>query len=143
MTQSMIMDKTNKQNITFGLTGKGILDNNNKFRNMCSQTVIIITDEFEDEGIIRDLADTILTRGCKNVAFCGTASDEWQRIFCEEDREINGFCDAGNYDDFAIMWRFEDLESLSDVVGRCWNEVLILCSNLTLIRECRTILTES
>lgn len=142
MTQNMIMNKAYNQNITFGLTGKGILDNSSKFRNMCSQTVIIITDEFEDESIIRDLANTILSRGCKNIAFCGFASDEWQRIFCEEDREINRLYDTDSYDDFAIMWRFEDIESLNDAVCRCWNEVLILCSNLTLIKECRDILNE-
>ena len=142
MTQSMIENRTKDQDITYGITGKGILDNNKKFRDMCGQTVIIITDEYEDESVIRDLADTILSRGCKNVAFCGTASDEWQRIFCEEDREINNLNSACGYADFAIMWRFEDLDCLVDTVERCWSEVLILCSNLALIKECRTILNE-
>ena len=143
MTQSMFLDHTKEQDITFGIAGKGVLDNSKKFRNMCNQTVIIITDEYVSEDVIRDLADTIFARGCRNVAFCGAASDEWQSIFCQEDRELNGFSDQYGNSDFAILWKFEDLDCLAEIVERCWNEVLILCSNLSLIRECRTILNEN
>ena len=92
---------------------------------------------------MKELADVILKKSCKNVAFCGTASDEWQRVFDEADREINGFNDITGYEDFAVMWRFEDVESLADEVYTCWNEVLILCSNMSLIRECQNILEEA
>ncbi len=143
MIQHIYTEDTLNQNISFGIFNRRIFDNRKNLRDLSNHTVIIVTDEIIDETLIKELADVILKKGCKNVAFCGTASDEWQRVFDETDREINGFNDITGYEDFAVMWRFEDVESLGDEVYTCWNEVLILCSNMSLIRECRDILEEA
>ena len=140
MIQHIYTEDTLNQNISFGIFNRRIFDNRKNLRDLSNHTVIIVTDEIIDETLIKELADVILKKGCKNVAFCGTASDEWQRVFDEADREINGFNDITGYEDFAVMWRFEDVESLTDEVYTCWNEVLILCSNMSLIRECQNIL---
>ena len=131
MIQHVYPDLTANQNITFGLIGKGILGSNKNLRDLSNHTVIIVSDEIMDESVIRETADVILTRGCKNVAFCGTASEDLRIVFNEEDLEING------YEDFAVMWGIEDIDSLADEVSICWNEVLILCSNMSLVRECQ------
>ena len=143
MIQHIYTEDTLNQNISFGIFNRRIFDNRKNLRDLSNHTVIIVTDEIIDESLIRELADVILNKGCKNVAFCGTASDEWQRVFDEADREINGFNDITGYEDFAVMWKFEDIESLVDEVYTCWNEVLILCRNMSLIRECRDILEEA
>lgn len=143
MIQHIYTEDTLNQNISFGIFNRRIFDNRKSLRDLSNHTVIIVTDEIIDETLIKELADVILKKGCKNVAFCGTASDEWQRVFDEADREINGFNDITGYEDFAVMWKFEDIESLVDEVYTCWNEVLILCSNMSLIRECRDILEEA
>lgn len=136
MIQHVYPDLTANQNITFGLIGKGILGSNKNLRDLSNHTVIIVSDEIMDESVIRETADVILTRGCKNVAFCGTASEDLRTVFNEEDLEING------YEDFAVMWGIEDIDSLEDEVSICWNEVLILCSNMSLVRECQESLKE-
>ena len=143
MIQHIYTEDTLNQNISFGIFNRRIFDNRKSLRDLSNHTVIIVTDEIIDETLIKELADVILKKGCKNVAFCGTASDEWQRVFDEADRDINGFNDITGYEDFAVMWKFEDIESLVDEVYTCWNEVLILCSNMSLIRECRDILEEA
>lgn len=143
MIQHIYTEDTLNQNISFGIFNRRIFDNRKSLRDLSNHTVIIVTDEIIDETLIKELADVILKKGCKNVAFCGTASDEWQRVFDEADREINGFNDITGYEDFAVMWKFEDIESLVDEVYTCWNEVLILCSNMSLIRECQDILEEA
>ncbi len=51
--------------------------------------------------------------------------------------EING------YEDFAVMWGIEDTDTLAEEVSTCWNEVLILCSNMSLVRECQELLKEA
>ena len=143
MIQHIYTEDTLNQNISFGIFNRRIFDNRKNLRDLSNHTVIIVTDEIIDETLIKELADVILKKGCKNVAFCGTASDEWQRVFDEADREINGFNDITGYEDFAVMWKFEDIESLVDEVYTCWNEVLILCSNMSLIRECQNVLEEA
>ncbi len=40
------------------------------------------------------------------------------------------------------MWGIEDIDSLAVEVSTCWNEVLILCSNMSLVRECQESLKE-
>ncbi len=40
------------------------------------------------------------------------------------------------------MWCFNDMESLPEELAVCWNEVLILCSNLSLLRQCKEIVDE-
>ena len=137
MNQYTYADQTVNQNITYGLLGSTILTSKKSLRNLSGYTIIIVTDEFMDDTLIRKTAETILSKNCKNVAFCGTASEEWQQIFEETDREINGFNDITGYEDFAVMWRFEDIDMLEDEVSTCWNEVLILCSNMSLIRDCQ------
>ncbi len=140
MIQHIYTDRLLNQNITYGLFSSSILVNRRNLRDLSSHTVIIVTDEIIDEILIKKTAERILSRGCKNIVFCGTASEEWKRIFDETDREINGFNDVTGYDDFAVMWRFEDIDMLPDEVATCWNEVLILCSNMSLIRECQNVL---
>ncbi len=41
------------------------------------------------------------------------------------------------------MWGIEDVYSLADEVSVCWNEILILCSSMSLVRECQEVLKES
>lgn len=142
MTQNIYFDQIKEQNIDIRIPAKGMLSGR-KYRDMSGHTVIVMADDYEDENIIRELADTILGRGCKNIAFCGSTSDQWQDIFSEEDRQLNGFNDITGYEDFAVMWRFEDPEYLAAEVEGCWNEVLIICSNNALVKECRNILSES
>ncbi len=136
MIQHVYTDLTANQNIIFGLIGRGTLGNNRNLKDLSKYTVIIVADEIMDESVIRESADVILTRGCKNVAFCGEASEDLRTIFNEEDLEING------YEDFAVMWGIEDTDSLAEEVSVCWNEVLILCSNMSLVRECKESLKE-
>ena len=143
MIQHIYTEDTLNQNISFGIFNRRIFDNRKNLRDLSNHTVIIVTDEIIDETLIKEIADVVLGKGCKNVAFCGTASDEWQRVFDQADREINGFNDITGYEDFAVMWRFEDIDSLPDEVYTCWNEVLILCSNMSLIRECQNALSEA
>jgi hypothetical protein len=136
MIQHINIDYVANQNITFGLIGRGILGNNRNLKDLSDHTVIIVADEIMDESVIRETANVIISRGCKNVAFCGEASEDLRSIFTEEDLEING------YDDFAVMWGIEDIEALSYEVSTCWNEVLILCSSKSIVRECQESLKE-
>ncbi len=136
MIQHANIDLTANQNITFGLIGRGILGSNRNLRDLSNHTVILVADEIMDESVIRETADVVLTRGCKNVAFCGEASEEFRSIFYQEDLEING------YEDFAVMWGIEDADSLADEVSTCWNEVLILCDNMAAIRNCQDMMKE-
>ena len=142
MIQHIYQEQMTSQNITYGLIGGRISSGKRNFGDLSNNTVIIVLDEIIDETLIRDTARTILSKGCKNVAFCGTASDEWQAVFDEIDREINGFNDLTGYEDFAVMWRFEDIDSLADEVSSCWNEVLILCSSMGILRDCKDCLRE-
>ncbi len=137
MIQHINIDQTTNQNITFGLIGRGILGNNRNLRELSDYTVIIVSDEVMDESVIKDTADVILSRGCKNIAFCGEASEDLRAVFNEKDIDING------YEDFAVMWGIEDVYSLADEVSVCWNEILILCSSMSLVRECQEVLKES
>ncbi len=131
MIQHMMTEQTTNQNITFGLIGRGILGSKRNLRDLSNHAVIIVSDEIMDESTIRETADEILSRGCKNVAFCGEAAEDVRAIFNEEDLEING------YEDFAVMWGIEDIDSLAEEVSTCWNEVLILCGNMSLVKECQ------
>ncbi len=142
MKQHAYTDRLITQNITYGLLGSSILMNRKSLRDFSNHTVIIMTDEITDEVLIRMTAERVLSGGCKNIVFYGPASEEWQSIFDDTDREINGFNDMTGYDDFAVMWRFEDMDMLPDEVSVCWNEVLILCSNKALIRQCRELLDD-
>ena len=63
-------------------------------------------------------------------------------IFDQEDREINGFNDITGYEDFAVTRRIEDIEDLPEEISSCWNEVLVLCSNMSLLRECQRVVNE-
>ena len=137
MIQHVNFDYVASQNITYGIIGRGILGSNRNLRNLSNHTVIIACDDIMDEAVIRETADVILTRGCKNVAFCGEASEDMRTIFNEEDLEING------YEDFAVMRGIEDIEDLAEEVSTCWNEVLILCSNMSLVKECQESLREA
>jgi len=134
MIQHVNIDFVANQNITFGLIGRGILGSNRSLRDLSNHTVIIVADETMDESVVRETADAVLTRGCKNVAFCGEASEELRNIFYQEDLEING------YEDFAVMWGIEDVTSLADEVESSWNEVLILCDNMASLRNCQDVL---
>ena len=137
MIHHVNFDYVASQNITYGIIGRGILGSNRNLRNLSNHTVIIACDDIMDESVIRETADVILTRGCKNVAFCGEASEDLRTIFNEEDLEING------YEDFAVMRGIEDIEDLAEEVSTCWNEVLILCSNMSLVKECQESLREA
>jgi hypothetical protein len=101
-----------------------------------------MTDEIIDSSLIMEFAERILKKGCKNVAFCGTCAEEWKQIFDSVDCEVNGFNKYGEYEDFAVMWCFDDMENLPEELSVCWNEVLILCSNLSLLRQCKGIVEE-
>ena len=136
MIQHVNIDFVANQNITFGLIGRGILGSNRSLRDLSNHTVIIVADKTMDESVVRETADAVLTRGCKNVAFCGEASEELRNIFYQEDLEING------YEDFAVMWGIEDATSLADEVESSWNEVLILCDNMASLRNCQDVLRE-
>ncbi len=142
MTQYLYTDNLVKQNISFALAGKRALGNRRDLRDLSNHTVIIVCDETADASIMRETAEMILARGCKNVVFCGE-SDIWRSTFEEMDQELNGFNDVTGYDDFAVMWGIEDIDSLEDEVASCWNEVLILCSDMTLVKECREVLSSS
>ncbi len=137
MIQHINIDYTANQNITFGLIGRGILGSNRNLKDLSDHTVIIVADEVMDESVIKETAEVILIRGCKNVAFCGDAAEELRTVFSNKDLEING------YEDFAVMWGIEDVGALADEVSVCWNEVLILCSSMPLVRECRESLKEA
>ena len=129
-------------NVAYSLIGKRAIAGK-RLHDLSSYTVIIIADELEDEVLIKNIADDILTRGCKNIALCGEASDEMQDIFDQEDREINGFNDITGYEDFAVTRRFEDIEQLPEEIEMCWNEVLVICGDISLLRECQSIIEES
>ncbi len=137
MIQHVNIDFVANQNITFGLIGRGILGSNRSLRDLSNHTVIIVADETMDESVVRETADAVLTRGCKNVAFCGEAAEDLRNIFYEEYLEING------YEDFAVMWGIEDVDSLAEEVSNCWNEVLILCGNMSLVKECQKSLKKT
>jgi hypothetical protein len=131
MIQHVNFDYVANQNITFGLIGRGMPQRNRNLRDLSNHTVIIVADELMDESVVSEMAATVLTRGCKNVAFCGEAAEELRNIFYQKDMEING------YEDFAVMWGIEDIDSLADEVSTCWNEVLILCDNMATLRNCQ------
>lgn len=141
MIQHIIPESTLTQNITYGVLSKGILNNRRDLKDLSDYTVIIVSDEIMDLSLARETADLILSRGCKNIAFCGTAAEELQAVFDEEDRAINGFNDITGYEDFAVMWRFEDPENLYDEITSCWNRVLVLAGNMSLLRQCRDIIS--
>ncbi len=139
MTQFLYQDNTICSNVTYGLLGTAALTNKKSLRDLSGHTVIIIADELVDSKVCRDVADLILSRGCKNIIFSGESSEELQDIFDREDREINGFNDVTGYEDFAVTRRFEDLDDLQEEISMCWGETLVLCSNMSLLRECQTI----
>ena len=125
-------------NVTYSLIGKRAISGRG-LHDLSGHNVIIIADELEDETLIKSLAEEILARGCKNIAFCGEASEEVQCIFDQKDREINGFNDITGYEDFAVTRRFEDIEQLPEEIEMCWNEVLVLCGDMSLLKRCRSI----
>lgn len=136
MIQHVNFEYVANQNITFGLIGRGILGSNRSLRDLSNHTVIIVADQIMDKSVVKETATAVLSRGCKNVAFCGEAAEEIRDIFYQEDLEING------YEDFAVMWGIEDADSLADEVSGCWNEVLILCDSMAALRNCQDILKE-
>ena len=136
------VDKAIFPNITYGIFGSSILVNRKNLKDLSQHTVIIMTDEIIDSSLIMEFAERILKKGCKNVAFCGTCAEEWKQIFDSVDCEVNGFNKYGEYEDFAVMWCFDDMENLPEELSVCWNEVLILCSNLSLLRQCKGIVEE-
>ena len=74
--------------------------------------------------------------------FCGESSEEMQDIFDLEDRKINGFNDITGYEDFAITRRFGYIENLPEEISMCWGDVLVLCNNMSLLRECQRIVSK-
>ena len=142
MTMFLYSEQTICSNVTYGLLGTATFAGKKSLRDLSGHTVIIITDEMVDYSQSRAVADMILRRGCKNIMFCGESSEEMQELFDQEDREINGFNDITGYEDFAVTRRFEDIEELPDQISACWNEVLVLCSNMSLIRECQRVVNE-
>lgn len=142
MTMFLYPEQTICSNVTYGLLGTAFFANKKNLRDLSGHTVIIATDEFIDDNLSRAAADMILGRGCKNIMFCGETSEEMQDIFDQEDRERNGFNDITGYEDFAVTRRFEDIEDLPEEISACWNEVLVLCSNMSLLRECQRIVSE-
>ena len=142
MTMFLYPEQTICSNVTYGLLGTATFACKKSLRDLSGHTVIIITDEMVDYSQSRAIADMILRRGCKNIMFCGESSEEMQDLFDQEDREINGFNDITGYEDFAVTRRFEDIEELPDQISSCWNEVLVLCSNMSLIRECQRVVNE-
>ena len=142
MIQFLYPEDTICSNVTFGILGTTIFANKKSLRDLSDYTVIIVADEFIEDNLSRAAADLILRRGCKNIVFCGESSEEIQDIFDQEDREINGFNDITGYEDFAVIRRFEDIEELPEEISMCWGNVLVLCSNMSLLRECRKIVSE-
>ncbi|WP_029231783.1 hypothetical protein [Butyrivibrio sp. VCB2006] len=136
MIQYVYTPQETNQNITFGIIGKGILGSNKNLRDLSNHTVIVVADEIMDESMVKETADAVLNRGCKNVAFCGEVAEDLRNIFYREDLEINGF------EDFAVMWGIEDADSLADEVSTCWNEVLILCDSMSNLRNCQDVMKE-
>lgn len=143
MTQMLYTDNYLRYNVTYEILGKRSFYNNKNYGDMSGYTVILITDDMAENTFIRNMADLILTRGCKNIVFCGENSEEWQDIFDLEDQEINGFNDMTGYEDFAVTRKFEDLEDLPDEIESCWNDVLIICGNRQIMLDCREILEEA
>ena len=142
MTMFLYPEQTICSNVTYGLLGTATFACKKSLRDLSGHTVIIITDDMVDYSQSRAVADMLLRRGCKNIMFCGESSEEMQDLFDQEDREINGFNDITGYEDFAVTRRFEGIEELPDQISSCWNEVLVLCSNLSLIRECQRVVNE-
>ena len=142
MTMFLYPEQTICSNVTYGLLGSTFFANKKSLRDLSGHTVIIVTDEYIDDNLSRAAADMILRRGCKNIVFCGETSEEMQEIFEQEDREINGFNDIIGYEDFAVTRRFEDIEELPEEISMCWGDVLVLCSNMSLLRECRRVVCE-
>ena len=142
MTAFFYPEQTICSNVTYGLLGTTVFANKKSLRDLSGHTVIIVTDEIVDDTMSRAVADLILRRGCKNIAFCGESSEEMQEIFDQEDREINGFNDITGYEDFAITRRFEDITDLPEEISMCWGDVLVLCSNMSLLRECQRVINE-
>ena len=142
MIQFLYPEDTICSNVTFGILGTTIFANKKSLRDLSDYTVIIVADEFIEDNLSRAAADLILRRGCKNIVFCGESSEEMQDIFDPEDREINGFNDITGYEDFAVTRKFEDIEELPEEISMCWGNVLVLCSNMSLLRECRKIVSE-
>lgn len=142
MTAFLYQEQTICTNVTYGLLGTTFFSNKKSLRDLSGHTVIIVTDEFIEDNLIRATADLILRRGCKNIVFCGELSDEIQEIFDQEDREINGFNDITGYEDFAVTRRFDDLDDLPEEISMCWGQVLVLCNNKPLLRECQRIVSE-
>ncbi|MCR5558254.1 MAG: hypothetical protein K6F75_11950 [Butyrivibrio sp.] len=142
MTAFFYPEQTICSNVTYGLLSTAVFANRKSLRDLSGHTVIIVTDELVDDTLSRAVADLILRRGCKNIAFCGESSEEMQEIFDQEDREINGFNDVTGYEDFAITRRFEDIQDLSEEISMCWGDVLVLCSNMGLLRECQRVINE-
>ncbi len=136
MIQHVYTDLTTRQNISFGMFGRGTLGSRKDLRDLSNHTVIVVADEIMDEFMVKAAADMILTRGCKNIAFCGEASEDLRTIFSEEDLEING------YEDFAVVWGIEEIEELAEEVSNCWNDVLILCGNMSVLKECQYAMRE-
>ncbi len=142
MTAFLYQEQTICSNVTYGLFNRTAIANRKDLRDLSGHTVIIVSDEMVEDSLSREIADLILKRGCKNIVFCGESSEEMQDIFDHEDREINGFNDVTGYEDFAVTRRFEDLEELPEEISMCWNEVLILCDSMTLLRECQRIISD-
>lgn len=139
MIQHAYTDFVVNHNITFGLIGRGAAAGRKNMRDLSDCTVIVVADEIQDESSVRATAEMVLSAGCKNVAFCGDAGEDLRYAFEKADREISGFNDATGYDDFAVMWGIEDKDALAEEVSACWNEVLILCDSMSILKECREL----
>lgn len=136
-------EQTGCSNVTYAVLGTAAFTGRKGLNDLSGHTVIIISDDLVDDSVARSVADLVLRRGCKNIVFCGEYSEEMQDIFDQEDREINGFNDITGYEDFAVTRRFEDIEDLPEEIEMCWGEVIVLCSSMGLIRECREIVKEA
>ncbi|WP_026653672.1 hypothetical protein [Butyrivibrio proteoclasticus] len=142
MTSYTYIDNIATQNITFAIAGSSISSNKKIPGNLSDYTVIIVSKELTDQSHISEAADTILTRGCKNIAFCGESSQEWRPIFDAKDASLNGFNDITGYDDFAVMWGIESIDDLPHEVSTSWNQALILCDNMSTVKACQEVLKE-
>ncbi len=136
MIQHFYQEQTNSSNITYAVLSRNVISKK-KLYNLSNYTVIIVTDEMTDANLMRDTAEEVLKRGCKNIVLGGMEAEEWQDVFEQKDCELNGFNDITGYEDFAVIRRFDDLEELPEEISMCWGEALVLCSNMALLRECQ------
>lgn len=126
------MQELNCPNIRFGTFKMDIKEDGSRMDSFTS--ILLISNEVSEEEI-RAYAKTLISRGCRDFAFCGLNANKWHTIFDEVDISI-----TKSKEDYATTWSIETLDEVPDSLCICKENVFIYCSDYELVRKCHSVI---